>query len=223
MIFIDNSNFHKSIGKLKFDRAQDRVIDYHKIGQFILKYLSNNLQYKNEYLSHIRTYYYDGEYTDNLITRIKSHLGSIPNLPENQEEIHKLNGILEKAGRRLEAQKREMKRNKWFHFFEVRLKPLQYREDKEEVFQKGVDVQLAVDLVSNAYLNNYDVAVLFSGDIDLYESVKMVKTLGKHVVVFSHRNLMSEKMIEISDFYVDLGGLHDNQLNEFTHIFEERP
>ena len=105
-----------------------------------------------------------------------------------------------------------------YYFFETRLKPLQYSE-KNGVFQKGVDVQLAVDLVSNAYLNNYDIAVLFSGDIDLYESVKLVKTLGKQVIVFSHNSLMSRGMTKICDFYKDLHWLKDAQLDEFTHIF----
>ncbi|MCL5018175.1 MAG: NYN domain-containing protein [Candidatus Pacearchaeota archaeon] len=221
MIFLDNSNLFKGIRKLYQDRGQDRVIDYYKINKFILKYLKNNQQYKDEKLSHIRTYYYDGEYTDNLITKIKYHLNSIPNLPENQEEINKVREILDKAIKRMESQKKEMKKCSWFYFFETRLKPLQYRE-KEGVFQKGVDVQLAVDLVSNAYLNNYDVAVVFSGDIDLYESVKMVKTLGKHVIIISHRDLMANKMIEISDYYINICNLDDKQLDEFTHIFQPR-
>ena len=77
-------------------------------------------------------------------------------------------------------------------------------------------------MVSNAYLNNYNIAVLFSGDIDLYESVKLVKHLGKHVIIFSHINLMSDKMIELCDFYKDISLLDDRQLDEFTHIFEKR-
>lgn len=98
---------------------------------------------------------------------------------------------------------------------------MQYSE-KQEVFQKGVDVQLAVDLVSNAYLDNYDIAVLFSGDIDLYESIKLIKTLWKQVFIFSHNNLMSTGMGEVCDFYKDLYRLDDEQLNEFTHLFEKK-
>lgn len=221
MIFIDASNFFNSVRKLYYDRSQDRIIDYYKLNKFVLKYLFNNSQYEKEILFHIRTYYYDGEYTETLINKIKYHLNSIPNTPENQEEMHTISEKLEKAERRIEAQKREMERSKNFYFFETRLKPLQYGK-KQGVFQKGVDVQLAVDLVSNAYLNNYDVAVLFSGDIDLYESVKMVKTLGKQVIIFSHKSLMAEKMIEICDFFKDICRLNDTQLDEFTHIFERR-
>ena len=221
MIFIDNSNFFNSIRCLHDDRCQDRRIDYHKLNKFVLNFLSKNFQYINQNLFHVRTYYYDGEYTDVLINKIKKHLSSIPALPENQQEICKVNSILDKAGNRMESQKREIDRMKSFYFFETRLKPLQYSKN-QNIFQKGVDVQLAVDLVSNAYLNNYDVAVLFSGDIDLYESVKLVKSLGKHVIIFSHERLMAQGMITISDFYKDICRLEDGQLDEFSHIFEQR-
>jgi len=172
-------------------------------------------------LFHVRTYYYDGEYTDTLLNKIKRHLNLIPNIPENQQERHRINESLNKAIKRLDAQKREMNRYKSFYFFETRLKPLQYG-NQQGVFQKGVDVQLAVDLVSNAYMNNYDIAVIFSGDIDLYESVKLVKTLGKQAVIFSHKSLMSDGMLEVCDFYKDICRLEDEQLDEFTHLFEKK-
>ena len=221
MIFIDNSNFFKSISCFKEDRCQDRVIDYNRLNKFVIEYLSNNPQYKKESLFHVRTYYYDGEYTDTLINKIKNHLNKISPSLENDEEKHKVVTILQKAFHRMEAQKRDMNKMKSFYFFETRLKPLQY-SSSQGVFQKGVDVQLAVDLVSNAYLNNYDIAVIFSGDIDLFESVKLVKTLGKQVFIFSHKNLMADGMISICDFYKDLCRLEDARLDEFTHIFEKR-
>ncbi len=221
MIFIDNSNFFRSIRCLYEDKSQDRVIDYNKISKFVLNFLSKNPQYSKENLFHVRTYYYDGEYTDALLNKLKLHLTSIKELPENQEEIHNLKELMEKINQKMEAQKKAINLMENFYFFETRLKPLQYSKT-QGIFQKGVDVQLAVDLVSNAYLNNYDLAVLFSGDIDLYESVKLVKSLGKQVIIFCHENLMSQGMITISDFYKDICRLDDNQLNEFTHIFEKR-
>ena len=221
MIFIDNSNFFNSIRCLHSDRCQDRKIDYHKLNKFVITFLSKNPQYTNQNLFHVRTYYYDGEYTDVLITKIKKHLSLIPNLLENQQEIKQITEILDKATRRMEAQKREMERMKSFYFFETRLKPLQYAKN-QGISQKGVDVQLAVDLVSNAYLNNYDIAVLFSGDIDLYESIKLVKSLGKQVIIFSHQDLMAQGMITICDFYKDICRLEDGQLDEFSHIFETK-
>ena len=221
MIFLDNPNFVNSVRCLYKDREQDRVIDYHNLNSFVINFLSKNPKYEKETLFHVRTYYYDGEYTGTLINRIKQHLQSIPVIVENHEEIHNLKELIKNTERRLKGQKKEVRKMESYYFFETRLKPLQYSK-APRIFQKGVDVQLAVDLVSNAYLNNYDIAVLFSGDIDLYESIKLVKTLGKQVIIFSHNSLMARGMVEIGDFYKDLCWLKDEQLDEFTHIFEKR-
>ncbi|MCK4649618.1 NYN domain-containing protein [Candidatus Pacearchaeota archaeon] len=203
-------------------KNQDRRIDYHKLNKFVINYLSKIPQYKNKTLFHVRTYYYDGEYTDTLINKIKKHHEDIKKTSGSDDDKAIVQEILTKAERRLGAQKKEIFRMSSFPFFETRLKPLQYSK-KNGIFQKGVDVQLAVDLVSNAYLDNYDVAVLFSGDIDLYESVKLVKTLGKHVIVFSHNSLMARGMTKVCDYYKDLHWLDNAQLDEFTHIFQHRP
>lgn len=47
--------------------------------------------------------------------------------------------------------------------------------------EKGVDVQLAVDMLHYAVTNTYDVAILVSGDGDFAPAVDAVKQLGKHV------------------------------------------
>ncbi|MEK7624867.1 MAG: NYN domain-containing protein [Patescibacteria group bacterium] len=54
--------------------------------------------------------------------------------------------------------------------------------------EKGVDVQLAVDLLVGAYDNTYDTAILLSSDTDLIPAVKKVKELGKSVeyIGFAH-------------------------------------
>lgn len=51
--------------------------------------------------------------------------------------------------------------------------------------EKMTDVQLATQMVSDAYQNNYDMALLVSGDIDLVPAVEIVKAqpLNKRVIV----------------------------------------
>jgi len=49
--------------------------------------------------------------------------------------------------------------------------------------EKGVDVRLAVDMLSMGVKNLYDVAVLISGDGDFASAIDAVKDLGKHVEV----------------------------------------
>lgn len=50
-----------------------------------------------------------------------------------------------------------------------------------QVDEKGVDTSLAVDLVT--LTNNYDVAVVFSGDADMIPALNFAKHNGKHVAV----------------------------------------
>lgn len=55
--------------------------------------------------------------------------------------------------------------------------------------EKGVDVQIAVDLVSGAYENQYDRAILISSDTDLLPALEKVRAKGKKItyVGFSHK------------------------------------
>ena len=59
--------------------------------------------------------------------------------------------------------------------------------------EKGVDVQLAVDLLVGAYENKYDTAVLISSDTDLLPAIQKVIDLKKTVeyVGFSHKPSMA--------------------------------
>ena len=215
MIFVDDSNFKANIKCINIERRQDRVIDYYKIHKFVLEYLSQNPQYKDKELIHIRTYVYTGEYTDALFQRIKHSISQSTNL-----EKTKLENLYTETERFKEGQKNFLTKAMTFNFFEIRKKPLQFTKSKG-VFQKGVDVQLAVDLVSNAYLNTYDIAVLFSGDIDLLESLKLIKSLGKHIIIFSHYRNVAKEMVRESDLLVDFQRVDDSILNKFSHQFEK--
>ncbi|MFX1575213.1 MAG: NYN domain-containing protein [Promethearchaeota archaeon] len=56
-----------------------------------------------------------------------------------------------------------------------------------EVIEKKVDIKIAIDIVSLAYENVYDRAVLVSGDGDFVPVVKKVKKLGKIVELWAFR------------------------------------
>ena len=55
--------------------------------------------------------------------------------------------------------------------------------------EKGVDVQIAVDLVAGAYEDLYDTAILVSSDTDLIPAVRKIRQSGKNLeyVGFAHR------------------------------------
>ncbi len=65
--------------------------------------------------------------------------------------------------------------------FEVKLGRLEKRPGAPPV-EKGVDVWMAVDIVTHAYSNIFDVAVLVSGDSDFVPAIEAVQDFGKKVI-----------------------------------------
>jgi uncharacterized LabA/DUF88 family protein len=50
-------------------------------------------------------------------------------------------------------------------------------------YEKGTDVQLATDMITHNFKDNYDVAILVAGDSDYAGALQAVKDNGKHVEV----------------------------------------
>jgi uncharacterized LabA/DUF88 family protein len=103
---------------------------------------------------------------------------------EEREEYQKQNAYFEKIRRQ--------------NFYEVKLARLIKTSDGT-YRQKGVDVLLAIDMITKAYQGQYEIAVLLSGDDDLVEAVKVVKDAGKHVygAYFDHN--ASKRLVETFD------------------------
>jgi len=58
-----------------------------------------------------------------------------------------------------------------------------HKKDGKFIFDvKGDDVYLAVDLVSSAYENLYDTAIIVSGDEDFVPAIQKAQKLGKKVI-----------------------------------------
>ncbi len=70
--------------------------------------------------------------------------------------------------------------------------------------EKGVDVQLAVDMVELAVDNTYDVAVLISGDGDFAPAVELVKKLGKHVELGRVKDWPCNQLLDACDIEVTI-------------------
>ena len=211
LILIDAKNFEQGVFNISEKTNEFRFIDFYKINNFVMDYLRKNLQYKDCELLHLRTYFYTGEFTDKLIEKIQSSLG------KNPEKIKEITFLLDKCKKDQKVQEEFFRRAKSYYFFEVRPKPLQFGPVDVRVFQKGVDVQLASDLVDFTHKNVFDIAVILSGDIDLLESIKISKGMGKQVVVVGDKSVTAEEMKKIADLYVDIGKLEKEELNKFTH------
>lgn len=212
LILIDAKNFEQGIFNIAEKINEFRFVDFYKINNFIMDYLRKNLQYKDCELLHLRTYFYTGEFTDKLIEKIQSRL------EKNTEKIKEITALLEKCKKNQKIQEEFFRRAKSYYFFEVRSKPLQFSPVDVRIFQKGVDVQLAADLVDFTHKNVFDIAIILSGDIDILESIKIAKGMGKQIIIIGDRSVTAEEMKNIADLYVDMGKLDKEELNKFTHI-----
>ena len=82
-------------------------------------------------------------------------------------------------------------------YVEVRLGIWKQRGDI--MVEKGVDVMLATDLITHAYKDHYDTAIVVSGDADFYPALQAVKDVGKHVEVAAFDMNMSAESSRVAD------------------------
>jgi uncharacterized LabA/DUF88 family protein len=92
---------------------------------------------------------------------------------------------------------KNMERVEYIPGFDVRLGTL--KKTKDGYRQKGVDTLIAIDMLSKAYENHYDMAVLVAGDEDFLEVVKSVKNTGKRVIGVFFRSHISENLMNSFD------------------------
>src|SRR6185436_9038451 len=69
----------------------------------------------------------------------------------------------------------------------------------------NLDVEIAVDMLSLA--DKYDTAVLVSGDEDFVYAVGAVASKGCRVEVAGFRSNTAPRLIDVSDFFIDLGDI----------------
>jgi len=70
-------------------------------------------------------------------------------------------------------------------YTELRLGHLVYTNHWPSVppYEKGVDVQLATDMITHSFKGNYDVAILVAGDNDYVSALQALKDNGRHAEV----------------------------------------
>jgi len=69
-------------------------------------------------------------------------------------------------------------------YIELRLGRLIFRDyPRLPPFEKGIDIKIATDMLVQGFRDNYDVALLVSGDTDFVDAIQALKDYGKHVEV----------------------------------------
>ena len=82
-------------------------------------------------------------------------------------------------------------------YLEVRLGSMKIAQGV--AVEKGVDIMLATDLLTFAWNDFYDVAVLVSGDSDFTYALQAVKNMGKHVEVAYFESGVSKDLLDVAD------------------------
>ncbi len=82
----------------------------------------------------------------------------------------------------------------------------------------NLDVEIAVDMLSLA--GRYDTAVLVSGDEDFVYAVNSVAYKGCRVEVAGFRSNTAPRLIDVADFFIDLGDIADLIKKDITQIGE---
>jgi uncharacterized LabA/DUF88 family protein len=86
----------------------------------------------------------------------------------------------------------------------------------------NLDVEIAVDMLSLA--GRYDTAVLVSGDEDFVYAVYAVAYKGCRVEIAGFRSNTAPKLIDVADYFIDLGEIADKVRKEISHVprYDER-
>lgn len=156
--------------------------------------------------------------------RIRAHVEAIR--AELETKKTEYNDYMFKQERNKGGQEEMFKQLEGNQLIELRTTPL--KQAKGELYQKGVDVLLATELVHLAHENAYDLAVILSGDTDLVSAVKLIKKLGKKVVIVSHYVQDKPRMSNISDLmmhgrFLNLQDLTHEEIIAMSDLREAEP
>jgi len=69
-------------------------------------------------------------------------------------------------------------------------------KSNDRFHEKGVDVQMAVDILSGAYKNKYDHAYLISSDSDLIPAIEAAQVEGKEIIYVGFKHQPSYALLK---------------------------
>jgi uncharacterized LabA/DUF88 family protein len=103
------------------------------------------------------------------------------------------------------------KKRKWYKDLStisgIEVKTSFDKKVSQRPYEKKVDVKIAIDMVSYAYEDAYDVGVLVSGDGDFLPVIKKIKKLDKKVELwafnYSLANILKEEVGNNNIYYLD--------------------
>lgn len=88
-----------------------------------------------------------------------------------------------------------------------------YDQSSNRCFQKAnLDIEIVIDMFNT--INQYNRAILFSGDGDFERAVELLRSKDTHVIVVSTEGMIARELRNAADVYIDLKDIR-------THIEKE--
>ena len=121
--------------------------------------------------------------------------------------IYYYDAIVERLNHKYDEQNDYFNRIKSINGYQVRLGKVAPtgKDGTGPVKQKGVDVLLAVDMITKAHSEQYDFAILLAGDSDFLEVVNAVKDSGKRVFGMYFRRHIADDLHDAFDARIEIG------------------
>jgi uncharacterized LabA/DUF88 family protein len=160
MVFYDGNYFKQ--GNVYFRYKEERGwLNFKSLHSVFERYAADKATHAPDTTKIVAAHYYDGRTSTNVATADALHR-------ERDFEMSLIRaGIVP-------------------HYSPVRETPKAGPSQDEHGFtlaQKGVDVELSIDVLDFAHSDRYDVAVLVAGDEDFVPLVRRIGTLGKHTLL----------------------------------------
>lgn len=185
MVFIDGGYLRKNLKNL----LGHEIINYDRLVNELRIFTS----YGNLFPELIRAYYYDAKLKAEDVDVLRVNNGDLDSV-----DLENLSPKYDRLRSQLLEQESFLRQLKNYDYFEVRLGRLKIG-GTGSFKQKGVDVLISIDMISKAYENHYDIAVLLSGDEDLLDIVNAVKDTGKRVFGVYFENHISNELKDSFD------------------------
>ena len=88
------------------------------------------------------------------------------------------------------------------------IRPSVFKKNKQGKKTKGVDIQMAVDILSNVYYNNLDTVLLVTGDGDFLPIINEIIRNGKQVILASFKSGLNKNLLNYVDDYIELDEIY---------------
>ncbi len=157
-----------------------------------------------------------------LRRKVNDHVNGIKEEFENKRKY--ILKYIEKQARQFEGQKVLFSELDSNPLIDIKSTPL--KQSEGEVRQKGVDVLLTTDLVHLAHTEAYDIAIILSGDTDIIEAVRLIKSMGKTPIIFSYHTPGNPKKSNISDLmnvgkFINLKDFTNEEIEKMSELREK--